>query len=139
MSSCKESKTSIDSFHRYWWSKNPAIWLERYNWPNPTKNGSLLSVEDHLSIDSFHRYWLSKNPSVWLAESHLDQNWRTKFFPDMKFSQNHKEHCHGHFFNQKRHINGLGGIFGLFPQNEYFSEKFKKILWETFEKNGLVT
>ena len=33
---------SLDSFHRYWRSKNPAIWLDkRQNWPHPTKIGSL--------------------------------------------------------------------------------------------------
>ena len=26
LSQCKESNVSIDSFQRYWWSKNPAIW-----------------------------------------------------------------------------------------------------------------
>ena len=34
---CKKTKT-------YWWSKNPAIWLdERHIWPHPIKKGSLKS------------------------------------------------------------------------------------------------
>ena len=38
----KSSKISTDSFHRYCWSKNPAICLDkRHTWPNPTKTGSL--------------------------------------------------------------------------------------------------
>ena len=44
---------SSDSFSRYWWSWNPAIWLdERHNWPHPTK-----------LIDSFKIYWWKKNPA----------------------------------------------------------------------------
>ena len=39
---CKKSNESIDSFQRYWSSKNPAIWLdERHNWSHPTKVDSL--------------------------------------------------------------------------------------------------
>ena len=38
----KKSKKSINSSHRYWWSKSPATWLhETYNRPRPIKNGSL--------------------------------------------------------------------------------------------------
>ena len=38
----KSSKISTDSFHRYCWSKNPGICLDkRHTWPNPTKTGSL--------------------------------------------------------------------------------------------------
>ena len=39
---CKETKISTDSFQRYWWSKNPAIWLGKWhNWPHSTKSKSL--------------------------------------------------------------------------------------------------
>ena len=35
----KKTKTSIDSFLKYCWSKNLAIWLDKkHNWPHPTKN-----------------------------------------------------------------------------------------------------
>ena len=38
----RETNIFIDSFQRYWWSKNPAIWLaERYKKPHPTKSGTL--------------------------------------------------------------------------------------------------
>ena len=34
----KKTMLSLNSFQRYWWSKNPATWLnERQNWPHQTK------------------------------------------------------------------------------------------------------
>ena len=34
------------------------------------------------------RYESSRNPAIWLVESFLANNLRTRFFPDMQFSQN---------------------------------------------------
>ena len=37
-----QCKVIFNFFQRYWWSMIPAVWLDkRYNWPNPTKSGSL--------------------------------------------------------------------------------------------------
>ena len=42
LSPCKKFKILIDSFQKYSWSKNPAIWLgDRENCPHPIKSGSL--------------------------------------------------------------------------------------------------
>ena len=43
--------TDIDSFNRYWWSKDPTILLDkRHNWPHSTKRWShmLPSLDDYL-------------------------------------------------------------------------------------------
>ena len=46
-----QKKVSIDSFQRYWWSKNPTIWLdERFSWPHSTKSGSLRSYLSFMII-----------------------------------------------------------------------------------------
>ena len=44
----KKSKRLIDSLRRYWWSKNPAIWLDEWQkWQHSTTSGSLTG---HLSL-----------------------------------------------------------------------------------------
>ena len=53
--SMQKSKLSTDFFHRYWWSKNPATWLDRrYNSPHLTKSGSLRSYF-HLMVISLQK------------------------------------------------------------------------------------
>ena len=61
-SSCKKSNRLVDSLQRYWWSKNPAIWLKMTN--------SMQKIR--ISTDSFQRYWWSKNPTILLDKRH---NW----------------------------------------------------------------
>ena len=42
LSPCKNSKALVDSFQRYWWSKNRAFYLgKRYNKPHRNRNASL--------------------------------------------------------------------------------------------------
>ena len=44
-------KVYIDSFQRYWWSKNPAIWLEgRYNGSHPTKSSTLICYLSFIAV-----------------------------------------------------------------------------------------
>ena len=73
-------KISLDSFQRYWSSKNPALWLDkRHTWPHPTKSSSLpdptfgwwlsSSTKSKVSIDSIQRYWWSNNTAIRLVES----------------------------------------------------------------------
>ena len=39
LSPCKTSKTTIDSFDTYWWSKNLGTWLyQKHNWPHTTNS-----------------------------------------------------------------------------------------------------
>ena len=30
----RKTKVSFDSFHRYWWAKNLAVWLDEQSTPN---------------------------------------------------------------------------------------------------------
>ena len=70
----KKSKMSIGPFQWHCWSKNCTFWLvERHNWPQPTKSGSLRSYlslttnsmqKTKILIDSFQRNWWSKNPVI---------------------------------------------------------------------------
>ena len=80
---CKNLRL-LDSFHRYWWSMNPVIWLDkRQKGPNPTKGGSLRCYlllmtnskqKTKITLDSFQRYWWLKNPAIWLDERHIDSS-----------------------------------------------------------------
>ena len=76
-----QTKVSIDSFQRYWWSKNPVIWLDgRHNWPHTTKSSSLTYYFPLLTVCMqkklrdrsilFRDNWWSKNPAIWLDEKH---------------------------------------------------------------------
>ena len=47
--------------------------------------------------DSVHRFWLSKNTAIWLVERIFNYKWRTRCFPQILFSQNHKEHYYAPF------------------------------------------
>ena len=92
----------------------------RGNLPYPTKSSSLRSY--------------NQNTTIWLFGSILRYNWRNRFFSNMWFLQNHKEHWYVPFLGRKKThqcIKFLAktqkpcfwGIFGLFTQNENFSEK----------------
>ena len=82
-STCKISKTSIDSFQRYWWYKNPAIWLDErlsligHTQPNEVVPGATFpwwlppGRKSKRSIYCFQRYWWSKNPEIWLVQEFL--------------------------------------------------------------------
>ena len=106
-------KISIDSFQRYFWSKNPATWFdERAIWPHLTK----VAVSDttfpwwatsckksKLLIDSY--MWWSKNPAVWLGKKIKsggcrgrlhERNWFTSR-PYQKST--HSFTCHGKIVN----------------------------------------
>ena len=93
----KKTKISVDSFQRYRWSKNPAIWLdETCNWPNPTKKVVPNSIfpwckkKSRILINSSLIYWYLKNTASWLVLRILGHNCRTRFTPDMMLPQNHK-------------------------------------------------
>ena len=74
LSLSKKSKMSISPFQWHCWLKNCIFWLvERHNWPQPTKSGSLRSYlslmtnsmqKTKILIDSFQRNWWSKNPVI---------------------------------------------------------------------------
>ena len=82
LSPCKKELRLLDSFHRYWWSKNHSIWLdERHNWPDPTKEVVLDATfvwwlssckTSKRLLDFLHRYRWPKNPAIWLDDRH---NW----------------------------------------------------------------
>ena len=78
-----QKKISLDSFHRYWSSKNLAIRLDqRHNYPHSTKRGPLTYYLHLITIsiykksktmsDFSQRYWWPKNPTIWLDKKH---NW----------------------------------------------------------------
>ena len=98
-----------------------------------------------------------KNPAIWLAKNIFALNLRTRFFPDMRFYQNHKGH-YGAWFKPKKSTYQwttsfvkskkpyFGGVLGHYRQSEIFSQKsgcasflplrqpnfmrsFRKILW----------
>ena len=88
LSPCKKKLRPLDSFHRYWCSKNPVIWLdERHNWQHWNKRGSLtcylrlmiisMQKKSKRLIEHFQKYWWSKNPAIWLNKRH---NWDTGWF-----------------------------------------------------------
>ena len=53
----QKTRISLESFERYWWSKNSAIWLEkRYNCPNSTTNFNLRCCLP-LMIVSMQKIW----------------------------------------------------------------------------------
>ena len=76
--SMQKSKILIDSFPDHWWSKNPAVWLnKRHNWPHQTKfvapDANFLwwlsqCKNSKILIDSFQRYWWSHNLAICLAK-----------------------------------------------------------------------
>ena len=76
------------------------------NWPRPNKTSSLSPIfpwllsqnkKSKILIDSFQRYWWSKNTAIWIVESILSHNRRIRFFQDMQFSENQKQHCYAPF------------------------------------------
>ena len=122
---------SIDSFQIHQWSKNPTTWLhDRYTWPYLTKvvvsNTSSpwwasACKKSRISINSFQRHWWLNDPAFWLIESSLGNYYRTRFFPNMQLSKNHKEHCCPPFLGKKSHINGLN-----------FHKSQKYLFWTNF-------
>ena len=51
ITSCKKAKTSLDSFQRYWWSNNSAIWLaKKHDWQTQPKQ---------VVPDATFAWWLS--------------------------------------------------------------------------------
>ena len=54
-----------------------------------------------LYLQYFFEILKLRNPAIWLAESNFAFNSRTRFFPDMRFQQNHKGHC-GAWFKPKK-------------------------------------
>ena len=54
-----------------------------------------------------------KNPSIWLAKSIFAFYSRTKFFPDMRFQQNHICHYSAWFKPKNLHINQKNNFFFL--------------------------
>ena len=122
-------KILFDSFQRYWWLNNPAIWLgKRHIWPQPSSHSSSLRCYFSLMIISMQknlryrwlfpeieRYWCSKSPAV--------------IFPQTcGFCRIIKNIVMLHFYGKKRHQwtkflaktkkPYLKGGFRLFPQNE---------------------
>ena len=68
---------SLDSFHKHWWSINPAILLDKtHNWSHPTKRGSLtcylllmiISMQKSFEINWFISGILMINESCILIE-----------------------------------------------------------------------
>ena len=59
--------------------------------------GEMSNKKCKVLIDYFQWYWWSKNAEIWLSERILGNNWRTRFFLDMLFSQNHKNTVVHHF------------------------------------------
>ena len=59
---CKKSKILFGSFHRYCWSKNPAIWLgKRRKWPHPmVVSGMLTFLDDYFHEKTRYQLNLSK-------------------------------------------------------------------------------
>ena len=55
-SSCKKSNRLVDSLQRYWWSKNPAIWLKMTNSMQKIRNQLIPSrdIDDQRILQS---YW----------------------------------------------------------------------------------
>ena len=63
MTNSMQKMILIDFLHRYWWWKNPAIWLEeRYTWLHPTKTNSM--QKKNQDIDSFQRWWWINSPGI---------------------------------------------------------------------------
>ena len=58
-----------------------------------SNNGNFKNRSDQFSSrsDEFLRYSNLKDRAIWLAESFYMNNSRTRFFPDMRFSQNHRQ------------------------------------------------
>ena len=101
---------SLYSFHRYWWSKNPAFWWDKRTGHTQPKMVVFdatffwwlsLSKKSKRLLDSVQRNWWLKNTAILLAESILGHNWRTRFFLDMGFLQNHQESCYATFLGKK--------------------------------------
>ena len=78
--SMQKNKISLTYFQRYWWSKNPAIRLnKRRNWlhsnkevvPHDTFAWWLSTCKKSKGLlDFFQRYWWSKNHEIWLDKKH---------------------------------------------------------------------
>ena len=134
LSPCKKYMVFTDSLYIYWWSKNPAIWMRckthrtqpkvvvsdpSFHW------GEMSNKKCKVLIDYFQWYWWSKNVAIWLSERILGNNWRTRFFLDMLFWQNHKNTAVHHFWCKKwyhwiKYFSKakkpyFGRILGLFP------------------------
>ena len=79
--------------------------------------------------------------SDWL-KAILGHNWRSRSFPDIGSLKNHKNTVMHHFQGKEnKNINEL--IFGFFPPNENFSERFgfatSEKFYEPFLKNQSVS
>ena len=113
-------------------------------WPRPPKicqstcssHGALsLCTKSGWYLIRFWRYLNFKNPAIWLAESIFEHNLRTRFFPDMRFSQK-VDNNYGASFKTKKSTHQwtkffakskkhhFWGIFGHYTQNEIFFKKF---------------
>ena len=71
--------SSMDSLHRYCWSKDPAFWLDkRHNWSHPPKvvaSDILLSLDDNLQAKNL-RYQLI--PSRDIVDKRISQSHGTR-------------------------------------------------------------
>ena len=146
--------------------------MPEHAWPRPPKTWqSTCSSHGTLStckksswyLIRFWRYLSFKNPAIWLAKSIFEHNLRTRFFPDMGFSQK-VDNNYGASFTSKKSTHQwtkffakskkhhFWGIFGHYPQNEIFFKKsgsvtflplifpnfmqsFRKLLWVVLQKN----
>ena len=65
--SMRKTRISRDSFQRYWWSKNPTIWLDkRHNWPHAPKISRPGCYLPLLTIS------LQKSIDCWISSRHID-------------------------------------------------------------------
>ena len=91
-------------------------------------------------LDSVQRNWWLKNTALLLAKSILGHNRRTRFSLDIRFLQNHQEHCYATFLGKK----DIGLNFWQKPKHTILEEslprqKEKKKKENISEKLGCVS
>ena len=153
-----------------------SLGVPEHAWPHLCKiTSSICSFNRYVPACKIYTLYLQyffeilklRNPAIWLPESNFAFNSRTRFFPDMRFQQNHKGHCGAWFKSKKSTQQTLFcfakckkpyfcGVFGYYPQNEIFSQKsgsvsfwllrhpnflssFRKVLWAVLDKTCLPT
>ena len=119
--SMQKTSISLDSFQRYWWSRNPTVWLDkRHNWPHPPKSARPGCCLPLLTIS------LQKSIDCWIFSRHTD---------DQKFlKSNWTRDKTGHtqpklpFFDDYLHAKNQ--IYRLIPSRA-LSESILGLHWRT--------
>ena len=120
-------------FYLFTWWFNPRIWKRGKTGLNQKWCSQIiLSIDSYLHtkylkllINSLQRSWWTTHAEAYWVQSILGHNWRTRFWDQMLHTIFRvKKDINWFSFLQKPKKIFFVKIYGLFPQNENFSERF---------------